>query len=110
MHINNTQFAILEASEDFMVTALVLVSGIVTDRIGGASMRPILTFCSALMLENRGNFVRERHLHHRLYICCCSYNSPLVSLHDFWPSGSCTRRHRDPDCSVQDLFVVVSTK
>jgi hypothetical protein len=38
MKINNTQFALLEASEDFMVTALMLVSGIVTDRIGGAGM------------------------------------------------------------------------
>ena len=40
MKINNTQFALLEASEDFMVTALTLVSGIVTDRIGGASKSP----------------------------------------------------------------------
>jgi hypothetical protein len=36
MGINNTQFSLLEASEDFMVTALMLVSGVVTDRIGGA--------------------------------------------------------------------------
>jgi hypothetical protein len=36
--INNTQFSLLEASEDFMVTALMLVSGIVTDRIGGAGI------------------------------------------------------------------------
>ncbi|OAG06184.1 MFS general substrate transporter [Paraphaeosphaeria sporulosa] len=36
MKVNNTQFALLEASEDFMVTALMLVSGLVTDRIGGA--------------------------------------------------------------------------
>lgn len=36
MKINNTQFALLEASEDFMVTALMMVSGLVTDRIGGA--------------------------------------------------------------------------
>lgn len=36
MKINNTQFSLLEASEDFMVTALMLVSGLVTDRIGGA--------------------------------------------------------------------------
>lgn len=36
MNIDNTQFALLEASEDFMVTALMVVSGIVTDRIGGA--------------------------------------------------------------------------
>lgn len=36
MKINNKEFALLEASEDFMVTALMLFSGIVTDRIGGA--------------------------------------------------------------------------
>ncbi|KAB2568946.1 hypothetical protein DBV05_g12381 [Lasiodiplodia theobromae] len=36
LHINNAQYAVLEASEDFMVTALILVSGLVTDRIGGA--------------------------------------------------------------------------
>ncbi|KLP11975.1 Uncharacterized protein Y057_8534 [Fusarium fujikuroi] len=36
LYINNTQFSLLEASEDFMVTALMLVSGIVTDRSGGA--------------------------------------------------------------------------
>lgn len=38
LKINNTQFALLEASEDFMTTCLILVSGLVTDRIGGASM------------------------------------------------------------------------
>jgi MFS family permease len=37
LHINNAQYAVLEASEDFMKTALILVAGIVTDRIGGAS-------------------------------------------------------------------------
>lgn len=37
LHINNAQYAVLEASEDFMKTALILVSGLVTDRIGGAS-------------------------------------------------------------------------
>jgi hypothetical protein len=37
LNINNTQFALLEASEDFMVTALALFSGVVTDRIGGVS-------------------------------------------------------------------------
>lgn len=36
LKINNTQFALLDASEDFMVTVLMLLSGIVTDRIGGA--------------------------------------------------------------------------
>lgn len=50
LHINNTQFALLEASEDFMVTALILFSGLVTDRIGGAGilssgMLPIVLQC-----------------------------------------------------------------
>ncbi|KAL2072671.1 hypothetical protein VTL71DRAFT_12014 [Oculimacula yallundae] len=36
LKINNTEYALLDASEDFMKTALVLVSGVVTDRIGGA--------------------------------------------------------------------------
>lgn len=36
LNINNTQFSLLEASEDFMVTALMLLSGVVTDCIGGA--------------------------------------------------------------------------
>ncbi|KAB2572001.1 hypothetical protein DBV05_g9339 [Lasiodiplodia theobromae] len=37
LHINNKQFSLLEASEDFIVTSLILFSGIVTDKVGGAS-------------------------------------------------------------------------
>ncbi|KAI8941144.1 hypothetical protein NX059_002381 [Plenodomus lindquistii] len=37
LKINNAQFSVLEASEDFMKTALILASGLVTDRIGGAN-------------------------------------------------------------------------
>ncbi|KAM0453327.1 hypothetical protein ACHAO4_004919 [Trichoderma viride] len=36
LHINNAQYATLDASENFIKTALILVSGVVTDRIGGA--------------------------------------------------------------------------
>jgi hypothetical protein len=44
LSINNTQFALLEASEEFLVTALIMFSGIVTDRIGGAGeLFPILS-------------------------------------------------------------------
>ncbi|KAJ5114787.1 hypothetical protein NUU61_000546 [Penicillium alfredii] len=38
MHIDNVQFSLLEASEDFMATVLLLISGIITDRVGGAEM------------------------------------------------------------------------
>ncbi|CEJ57137.1 Putative Major facilitator superfamily transporter 3 [Penicillium brasilianum] len=38
MHINNVQFSLLEASEDFMATLLLIPSGLVTDRVGGAEM------------------------------------------------------------------------
>ncbi|KAH7361592.1 major facilitator superfamily domain-containing protein [Plectosphaerella cucumerina] len=37
LHISNTQFAILDTSENFIKTALILASGILTDRYGGAS-------------------------------------------------------------------------
>ncbi|RAK80603.1 putative MFS transporter [Aspergillus fijiensis CBS 313.89] len=38
MHVTNTQFSLLEASENFMATLLLLAGGIVTDRVGGARM------------------------------------------------------------------------
>lgn len=41
MHIDNTQFSLLEASENFMATVLLLISGVITDRVGGAGMSPI---------------------------------------------------------------------
>lgn len=43
--INNTQYALLTGSEDFMVSALMLLSGLVTDRIGGAGERSPNKFC-----------------------------------------------------------------
>lgn len=48
MHINNAQYAVLEASEDFMKSALILVSGIVTDRIGGAGSIFFLPYRSTM--------------------------------------------------------------
>ncbi|KAL3476285.1 major facilitator superfamily domain-containing protein [Aspergillus californicus] len=38
MSINNVQFSLLEASEDFMATVLMMLSGMVTDRLGGAGV------------------------------------------------------------------------
>ncbi len=38
MDVSNTQFSLLEASEDFMATVLLLGSGIITDRVGGAGL------------------------------------------------------------------------
>ncbi|KAI9155628.1 Major facilitator superfamily domain-containing protein [Paramyrothecium foliicola] len=37
LHINNAQFALLDASDNLIKTALILLSGLVTDRFGGAS-------------------------------------------------------------------------
>ncbi|KAF4943410.1 hypothetical protein FGADI_13437 [Fusarium gaditjirri] len=37
LHITNTQYAVLDTSENFIKTALILLSGILTDRYGGAS-------------------------------------------------------------------------
>lgn len=41
MKINNTQYALLDASEDFMKTVLILASGMVTDKIGGAGKKTL---------------------------------------------------------------------
>jgi MFS family permease len=51
MHVSNTQFSLLEASEDFMATVLLLISGIVTDRVGGAG-----TCHSHLLITSNPNF------------------------------------------------------
>lgn len=55
LDINNKQFSLLEASEDFMVTLLILSSGILTDRIGGAGAM-LYGMCTVLksMLKARG--------------------------------------------------------
>ncbi|OAA65304.1 Major facilitator superfamily domain, general substrate transporter [Niveomyces insectorum RCEF 264] len=37
LHISNKQYAVLDSSENFIKTALILVSGVLTDRYGGAS-------------------------------------------------------------------------
>ena len=37
MNINNTQFALLSSSENFIKTTLILPTGVLTDRYGGAS-------------------------------------------------------------------------
>ncbi|KAF2767963.1 MFS general substrate transporter [Teratosphaeria nubilosa] len=37
LHINNTQYALLDGSTDFMTTCLILFTGLLTDRMGGAS-------------------------------------------------------------------------
>lgn len=37
LNISNTQYSVMTSSKDFMVTALILVTGSVTDRMGGAS-------------------------------------------------------------------------
>lgn len=36
LSINNAQYSLLEASQDFMKTALILLTGLLTDRLGGA--------------------------------------------------------------------------
>lgn len=37
LHINNTEYALLSASDSFIKSVLILVTGLVTDRLGGAS-------------------------------------------------------------------------
>lgn len=51
MHINNVQFSLLEASEDFMATLLLIPSGLVTDRVGGAGK---IHFMTCFLRRSRG--------------------------------------------------------
>lgn len=107
MGITNTQFSLLEASEDFMVTALMMVSGIVTDRIGGAgkrSIRIMVTFSDDIL---RCHAVRKLDLLYRLYLGCRSSSNPFLQVHDSWTSRSSFGRHRNPDRPVQGILVLV---
>ncbi|KAG5794059.1 hypothetical protein H9Q69_006889 [Fusarium xylarioides] len=82
LHINNTQFSLLEASEDFMVTALMLVSGIVTDRIGGA--------------ETRRDAVWQSYLFGRINLGGWSGSDSVIQIHDGWQGRARPRRYRHP--------------
>lgn len=90
LHINNTQYALLEASEDFMVTALILASGVVTDRIGGAGITHIISL-ETLTNMIRGYCVREHHLYHRLNLGGCCSSSPVFQVYGWWKSHPCPR-------------------
>jgi hypothetical protein len=63
MNINNTQFSLLEASEDFMATVLMLLSGIITDRVGGAGTTPVHSFSPLSSLHNLHPH-RSQRVHH----------------------------------------------
>ena len=87
LHINNKQYALLEASQDFMVTLLVLVSGVVTDRIGGASMGTCSYLSKSLMLTTtRCDTLRQRDLQYWIYLDRCRNNSPILEVYDCWRS------------------------
>jgi hypothetical protein len=49
LHIHNAQLAVLEASEDFMKTASILVSGLVTDMTGSASQPLLAPSCESML-------------------------------------------------------------
>lgn len=70
--INNTQYAVLTASENFMVTALMLVSGVVTDRIGGAGTNTKMFILLDLLTSFRCNLLRKYHLHYWIHSYCWS--------------------------------------
>lgn len=48
--ISNTQFSLLEASEDFMATVLLPFSGLITDRFGGVSTSIPSFLCAVVSL------------------------------------------------------------
>lgn len=85
MNISNTQFSLLEASEDFMATLLMLVSGIITDRVGGAGKLHLLKgfhTAGSLHILCRNDRLRKCRLHHRFNSCRRGHNSTFVQFYD----------------------------
>lgn len=104
MNINNVQFSLLEASEDFMATILLLPSGLVTDRVGGAggclTIHSLLGDVQANQEGTRNDRVREHRLYDRINSRGCGYDGALLQFHDWRSSDSGAGRYRDADCAV----------
>lgn len=100
LHISNTQFSLLEASEDFMATVLLPFSGLITDRFGGASMFTLfLPLCSRSFV-GRYDRIRQHNLHPRLDPGRRSSNSRIIQIHDWQSRNSCFWRYCDADRAV----------
>lgn len=110
LHINNAQYSVLEASEDFMKTALILVSGLVTDRIGGASLSLLYLFNHVLTLTvhlNRRHALGQCHLQYRCDLYCSRHHRPIVQIHDIRVDRPGIRRHRHASGTVQSVQLLV---
>lgn len=101
MKIDNKQYALLSASQDFMVTALMLVSGVVTDRIGGAGMIIKTLALLHVLIDFRRNLLWEHHLYHWVYSHCRSRANEELSVYDRGHNRPSVWRHRDTSCTVR---------
>lgn len=109
MHITNVQFSLLEASEDFMATLLLIPSGLITDRLGGAGKLPFSSLVHRLIGSHssvansrvfRNDRVWKHCLHNWVNSCGRGDNRPLLQVHDWRASGSCSWRHCHADRPV----------
>lgn len=100
MKIDNKQYALLSASQDFMVTALMMVSGLVTDRIGGAGKSTISFVYLQLLTISRRDLLWQHHLHNWLYSHCRSCSNQKLSIHDWWYNCSSSWRYCYSNCTI----------
>lgn len=114
MKINNTQYALLDASEDFMKTVLILASGLVTDRIGGAGKKPPLKLPlrlnKILTKNNRSNSLWKPNFHSRVYHRRCVCSNTHLQSNDIWKGRASSGRYLHPSGPVQNIFFLVPSQ
>lgn len=89
-----------------MKTVLVLVSGVVTDRIGGARMSFPLGIERSL-ISSRGNSLWKYDLHRWIYFGSRRHDGSELSILDFRRSCSSLGGHCNSSCSIQDFLFLV---
>lgn len=111
MKINNTKYALLSASQDFMVTVLMLASGIVTDRMVGESEKTHEKRRTNILLGRRKGYrVWKLDIYCWLYFHRSCYDDSQLRVHGVRNRCVCAGRYRHASCAVQNLFILVSAK
>ena len=95
-----------------MATALLLVGGIVTDRVGGARTSDPASCPPQIGTTNprRDDRIWKRRLYHRLHLSRRCDHSSILQIYGRWKDYPFLWGHCDPNSSVQDVFLVVCAK
>jgi hypothetical protein len=97
------QYALLDASQDFMVTALVLVSGVVTDRIPVYTMHPQAIVRALKKISGAIVYGNIMYTIGSMLIAAAN-DHPLIQVHNRWRGRPVLRRYRYLNRPVQDFL------